>query len=296
MAKYRQQLHTWLQEAMNNPDKGQAITVSLFHMKASSGGTAKEEVHSTKITGQATALQIANLMNDKAEMFAGGFTGTQTFRVVVLYEGDSPDDWKASYPMIIRGAIEHDGLATEAPSKDGMVSQMMRHNEALMAQSFQLTTKLFERMDRQVESYQRQIDLYADSNEKLRQETVEAWELAKKLVVMQEETDHNHRMKELEYERSTEERAKFMKLLPGLANTAFGKEIIPQSTVDSEILETILSKVSPEQLTMVGQFLQLSPEMMAPLITRAADLAIKRKKEQEEEEQGKVLAMGAGDG
>jgi hypothetical protein len=293
---FRQSLETWLQSALNDADKdGPCVAVGLWHIKASGGGSAKEEIHTTRIQGTANARQIAELMRDKAETFAGGLVGAQTFRVVAFYGEDTPDNWRASYPLMVNGIIEHDGLGTEGPTKDGLVAQMMRHNEAVMQQAYQQTQRMFERSDRMMGSMQTHFESLARSNQELRQESMEAWEIAKKLVLMQETDDHERRMKEMSYARSSDERAKLMKLLPALANTAFGKEIIPQSTADSAMLEAILEKVSPDQLTMVAQFLDLSPEVMAPLVNRAAGLAQAKKKAESDMAEAKILAAGAGD-
>lgn len=293
---FRQSLENWIQDALHDPDKeGPCEAIGLFHIKSSSGGIGREEVHTTKITGQATAAQIANLLRDKADTFAQGFTGSQAFRVVAFYKGDTPDAWRASYPLQINGILDHDGGATESPNKDGLVAQIMRHNEAVMQQTFLQQNRIAERYDRMVGSLSTHFEALARSNSELRQESMEAWEFVKKLVLMKETDAHELRMKEAEYERSTSERQQLMKILPALANTAFGKEVIPQSHADSAILEAILERVTPDQLTFVVQALGLPNEVVAPLIARAADMAKKKEKEAKELAEGKLIAMGAGD-
>lgn len=292
MAKYRISLERWIQEALTDPDKdGTCVAISVAHIKASG---SREEIHTTKTAGGATSKQLADLMRHKAETFAQDLPGVQTFRIGAYYgEEEEPG---ATYPLLINGITEHEGLATEGPTKDGMVAQMMRHNEALVQQNYQQTGRLFERMDRIVGSMASHFEALASSNQKLREESIEAWDFAKKLVLMQQTDEHEREMKTLEYARNTEERKKLMTMLPALANTVVGKEVFPQNSADSAILDTILEHVKPEQLQMAIQMLGLPNEVVAPLMTRALAYEEKRQKEEAEAIAARQLGAGTIDG
>jgi hypothetical protein len=295
VAKFRIGLEKWIQEALNDPDKdGPCVAIGLFHVKSSMGGAAREEIHTTRLAGTATARQLADLMQSKAETFAGGLTGAQTFRVGAFY-GENPTEPQATYVLLVNGVTEHDGLSTEGPTTAGMVTQMMRHNEALVQQSYQQTSRLFERMDRHSELIARSYTDMVEHSVKLRQENVEAWEFVKKLVFMRAEEEHEREMKVLEHGRSTEERKKLLSMIPALANTVVGREVFPQSAADGALLDAIFEHVKPEQLQMAIQYLGLPAEVTAPLMNRAAQYAEKQAKVETEVTNGKVLAMGAGD-
>jgi hypothetical protein len=61
------------------------------------------------------------------------------------------------------------------------------------------------------------------------------------------------RLEELRYVRETEERAMFGRLAPGLINQLTGKELIPQTHADSELLDALALRISPDQIKLLVQ-------------------------------------------
>jgi hypothetical protein len=81
-------------------------------------------------------------------------------------------------------------------------------------------------------------------------------------------------MKELEFERGSEERARIMKALPPLVNKVLGKEVFPQSMVDTSLLEGLLESADEEQIQRIFNAVMpvLKPEQAAFLMSRFADI------------------------
>jgi hypothetical protein len=85
-------------------------------------------------------------------------------------------------------------------------------------------------------------------------------------------------MERLQYERATGERAKWMGLLPAAINGITGKEIIPQGTADTQLLETIAESLDEEGILKLANSGAIKPEII-PLIMKRFTQIIQRKRE-----------------
>ncbi len=60
----------------------------------------------------------------------------------------------------------------------------------------------------------------------------------------------------------------FAKALPSLINYVSGREVMPESHADSQLIEAIALKIKPDQLQMLGQMGIFSPEQILVLTNR----------------------------
>jgi hypothetical protein len=93
-------------------------------------------------------------------------------------------------------------------------------------------------------------------NLEVRRENREGFTLVKELLAAQALNRHEFKMKELEFERSTEERKKWLDFAPSLVNTILGSEVFPQSTEDTSLLESIADSLSEEDLMKLSSVLK----------------------------------------
>jgi len=272
-AKRARSLETWIADAFNDPDKESPCTaLALIHKV----GMADTEIHTIRITQGAKSRSpkdLAEMFWNRAYRYAADLPGAQTFNLLAFYGRSEPE---SRQPFLITPEPDHEGLATEGPTATGSLQQNMRITEALVQGTFRERGVLLQYVFQVV-------DRLAQNNERLMVENRDANEIIRDMMREKVQLDHELRMKELEFERSTAERKKWMQFAPALINTILGKEVFPQGTADTALVETIIDNISNEDIQLLAT--KLPPELMAPLMSRATE-HVKKKVEKEEATRG----------
>lgn len=267
----RKSLETWIAEALTDLDKEGACTAfSLVHKQ----GMADHEVHTTRIqAGNARSpKELAELFRGKAETYSQDLAGSQTFVLHAFYGKSEPE---ASHPFTIAPNNDTNGLATEAPTAQGSMQQGMRLTEQFVQATFRERQMMMQ--------YQFQIiERLSHQNEKLAAENADAFEIVRTMLMDKVKLDHESRMREMQYARSTKEREKWLSFAPQLLNTVTGKEIFPQTTADTALVEAMAEAIPPEMLQhLSGMF---PPEVVGTIMARFETHMKKKRLEQEETE------------
>lgn len=259
----KQSLSDWIQEALTDPDKsGKCTAMSLCHMV----GETQHELHS--VTFGSTPWEpskLASLFQGKAESFSQDLPGAQTFVLLAMYEGSSEP--QAKHPIMIAGNSDFDGLLTEGPHEKGLLQQMMRHNEAIVGAAFLHNRVLFEQSAKMLETL-------GEQNHRLMNENHEAIGAIKELLMAEATKAHEYKMTEIKEQRSTQERNKLLGMAPALLNTILGKEVFPQESADSAIMDTLAENLTQEEIMTLSRTLR--PEIWGPLAARLGT-ALERK-------------------
>ena len=242
MAK-RLSLDGRIAEAFADGDKdGQLTAISLVHMQ---GWATKKEVHTAKIGSKTFSMkEWADLFLGKAQAFAQDLPGMQTFCLLFFYA--DRNEAQAEHPFTIQGETGElgPGLGTEKADATGLAAQAMRHMEQVM----RMTNARQESQDR---VYQGMLaDLYAQ-NRALTTECLDAVVVLKKVMLEDMTQKHTQEMQRLEFERRTQERQMWMKLGAPLVNQILGREVFPQSAVDTQIIEGVAANLNPEDAMKV---------------------------------------------
>jgi hypothetical protein len=265
MARSRKTLEVWLRETLDDPDKDQPCSaLSLVHMV----GISEREIHSRKCAPGMSPKDVAEMFRGKAETYAQDLPGAQTFNLLAFYGKSEPE---ARYPFLITAEAPQGGLLTEAPTPQGEKQQSMRHVEMNMQLVFNQQRILFDASNRMIESLARR-------EEMLLRENHDAFEIMKEMILKQVTDDHKLRQERLEYARSTEERKRWLSFAPALVNSLLGREVFPQSTADSALVETIADALSEDQIQKLAAV--LPPELWGPLADRMGGY-LKTKNERE---------------
>lgn len=248
-------LETWIRERLTDPDKVQQCTAFVLdHMI----GQTAQPLHSKRLGSQPVdPHDLAEFFRDVAETHAQDLPGVQTFRMCAFY-GDSGFP-EAQFPFTVAGKTEFDGLMTEGPDGKGLVAQSMRHSEAIVQLAFRQTQAIFETSERTIRAL-------SDQNSQLMLENREALEVVKSLLLAQADNAHAHRMAELQFQRSSAERQKWLAFGPALVNTILGREVFPQSTADTALIETIADQLTTEQIEQLSG--SIPPTLWGPLAAR----------------------------
>jgi len=102
------------------------------------------------------------------------------------------------------------------------------------------------------------------------------------MLLEQVKNDREHEMKVLEYERNTKLMAGLTKIAPAMMNTITGREIVPQGTVDTAILETLAEVLDEKVMAQLAPIMaKVPPEMQGVLMSRLQQI-IEQKAEGEE--------------
>lgn len=250
----KQTLDSWIHEAMTDGDK--EAPISAFTLVHVVGQTAEREIHTVRLgSKQWTAADLAALLRHKAQSYCQDVTGVQTFCLLAFYGKEEPE---ARHPFLITGELDLNG-STEAPDEKGIKQQSMRHLEANAQMYHRGTAHVMDVLIRSQE-------ILARENAALRQENREGFTMMKELIAQQALNRHEHRMKELEFERSSQERKKWLSFVPSLVNTVLGSEVFPQNTEDTALIESIANSLSEEDLIKLSGILK--PEVLGPISAR----------------------------
>ncbi len=263
----RQTLEQWIFEVLTDDDKeGKCTALALVHKV----GVRDQEIHVKQLgSRQWDAKDLAKFFRDKAENHASEIPGVQSYVLLAFYNNRS--EAQAQRPMLVNGEAEFSGLATEGPTEKGLLQQMMRHTEATLQISGRQSAMLFETMSRTMTEL-------ANSNHRLMVENREATEVVRDAVLQLATNREKSEMERLQFERATAERSKWMGLLPAAINGITGKEIIPQATADTQLLETIAESLDEEGIMKLANSGAIKPEII-PLIMKRFTQIIQRKRE-----------------
>jgi hypothetical protein len=267
-------LESWIKEAISDSDKEKPCSALACVHKKEGGGT--KEVHSRKLEGKThTPSDLADLFKGKAESFAQDLGGIQKFELQAFY---GTNEAQASHTFtVVDGEVLVDGHRrniNESPDGQGIVAQSMRHTERayeamnlMAAQTMAFASARLEKA--------------ADREEKLQLEVSDAYTIVRDLLMKQADKNHEHEMAKLEYARKTEERGHFFRLGPALVNTASGREVFPQATADTALLDSLAEKVDPKMLEHLTSMGLLPAELAGPLTIRLTEAVRKKDAERE---------------
>jgi hypothetical protein len=279
----RKTLDKWIEEAIKDEEKEGGISqLALVHMV----GQQQEELHTTKFSsGKSwTARQLAEMFRDRALTYCQDLPGNHTFCLFAFYGGRSEPE--AKHPFMIHSQADSAMISgTEPPTPEGRMMQSMRQSDNIFNQVY--------RRQQTLDDFSlRFMAVQNDFLEKTLQDNREMFTIMKDMMANAALNQHQHRMEEMKYERSTEERKKFITFLPALVNTILGKEVFPQSTEDTALIESIADSLTEEDVAKVASVVK--PEMLGPLMARVEKALVKKRQAAEKDVELRRLTSGVG--
>jgi hypothetical protein len=266
-------LNTFLVRVTANAEADNPITAyALLHEK----GSTRKQIHYTKLGGKfMKPNELAEMYFEVAKTYCKEMETTQWFELGAIYSGESPE---AFQPFKIDPQTEHKSI--EESNEKGMVRTGQRmlsdlHNSVLERQ-LQLDNAYSTILLRQNQI----IQTFGERIEGLAHENAEAFNVVKQLVSDKVLSNNEHQMKVIQANQSAEERRKFIQLVPPLVNTVMGREIFPQSTSDTALIDTIAENLKEEHIKQL-MGLTLPPEIMGVLMNRLNEAAEKKEKREQ---------------
>lgn len=274
MKRYKT-LETWIEEALSDSDKEGGCSALACVYKKPMGGT--KEVHAIKLAGKTwKAEELGKVFRGKAETFAQDLGGLQSFELQAFYGKAEPE---ASHTFtIVDGEIQAGGQSRtvrESPDGQGIIAQSMRHTETAYKLLSEMTVQLA------VTTGQRLQEM-ALREQSLQKEVGDAYLIVREMLMDKVKISHEMQMKELEYARTTEERRKLVQMFPALANAVTGRDVFPQGTADTAIMEAFAEKVKPDVIANLVSLGLMPQELAGALTIRLTEILDRKKKETEE--------------
>lgn len=236
-------------------------TFTLVHYQ----GSVEKELH-TFLVGSSNPVKpedLAEMWENIAQTDAQGIkgTGTEQYAVIAHFDGGGEP---ARYPFIKGGQDpleEGGGLGTESATKNGLFAQLMRHTEA----SVRMSLSSMQQMNAQMMGM---FQMVMQENQELRSESIDVLNIFKQMVIDKAKDDHKLKMEQLEYKRSSDERAALLGMIAPLVNQFTGREVFPMSLADTQLIDTMARKLTAEDLAKVSEVVSLPPELMGLLMSR----------------------------
>lgn len=264
----RKTLDKWIEEAISDADKPTITHISLVHMR----GLQQLELHTYRYGGttRTEPRDLAAMFRGKAEAYCQDLPGVQTFQLMAFY---GKTEAEAFQPFLVNQNTENQsGLSTEAPTEQGRLQQIMRQGEALMQQVYRRQQTMDEHSIRMIEQQSKMIGT-------LMTENMSAFQVVKDLLVERGDNSHKRQMEALQFQRATQERKKWMTFAPALINQIMGREVFPQSTADSALIETAVEHLDEATVTKLAE--TLPAELWGPLASRLSQ-SLQKKNDEEQ--------------
>ena len=208
-------------------------------------------MHTAKIQkGQkVTEDQLAKLFTHKAESFAGGLTGVQTFWLHAFYGKNEPE---ASHPFRVTAALAFDesGMMSEPATDAGQRAQNMRQTEALIQGTFRMNAHMVSELNTTLQTVTGMLTAERNTTKQL-------LETLGVMTLDRAQNNHAHQLELAKLNRQDQLLSQGLQMLPGAANNLLGREVFPQNQIDSQILDQFISIVvtDPEKFETVARML-----------------------------------------
>ena len=288
----------WLKEQFETIEEvdGALAALVLFHYSSANADISEiDGIRSNQTNlGWGDCEKLSARFGSVAQRFARGISGggQQQFQIHAVY-GTSQKP-KRVYPFLKMGQINFmnttaaGGLATDPPTPMGMNQQAMRWGERLVDRTFGYGEKL-------MDSQQRALDKRDTTIENLTKENRDLFLALRQVLIDTVKLEHDKRINELQFLRSSNERAKLIRLLPALANGIAGRQIFPENAEDSALVRELAEVSDPETVEKLRSILAVkSPEAAALLMNRFEEKQKERKQDVENFE--KLVTEVRGDG
>jgi tRNA isopentenyl-2-thiomethyl-A-37 hydroxylase MiaE len=263
MAK-RLTLDSWIADIMSDGEKdGPIAALILLHVREGKD----TELDKIRFTGakQWTASELALRFRSRAEGYAQDLPGAQTFNILAFYrtsaDGPVATEPEARHPFVLQGeGVASSGiLTTESPDQKGQAQQGMRHIEVVFAENLRMTRTLLDR-------YDSTLSALAEQNRVLNREQIESSKLIREMYLQARGEEHRMQLEEKKAEQMASLMDGLMKYAPALLNTITGREVFPQPTADSALVEALIQATTPEMVQALATV--LPPQTMGLLASR----------------------------
>lgn len=261
----QQEFHRWLR---NQVFKSRGTPLSRLVLRNAASGHRSGEIEEFDVPaeqlGPDQVVELGDSIIQTAQRDADS-TGTklQSYLVVACEMGSSTG---ARFRMRIRGEGEEEDSGEEKPDASGMVSQMMRHNEALMRMATMGAQTTITHLTRQLEQANNQIAKMTEQRTAAQEvlEQAKSRQVERELMVIESESEQQRKNAVI-----TTVVSKMESLVPVILSKLGGNGKMLADR-ESKVLKGFVKQLSQEQImAMAGH---LSTEQQIALMTMIKEL------------------------
>lgn len=260
----RKSLESWIHETLQDTDHdGKCTRIILSQMV----GMGRVEVHTQKFVekGIYEPKNLAAMFTGKADVVCQDTPGQSRF-VLDAYWKDS-NEAQNFFPFTRSGQTESRHGLTHPPTDEGRMMQKMELDGRLTQQVYNRQERMDNWQAQAEERHIRREEILYSRLEHVMEENFKFFTFIKEIMAMQSIDQHKQAMEKAAYARSAKREEKLMEYAPIAANMITGREIFPQSTVDTKIVEALAKRITPEMVGMFGM-IGLSEEEQGILMHR----------------------------
>ena len=265
MASRKKAFDTWIRKQVwGLRDGNKCVRLVLRHLS----GTQKvgAEVTTFELSDRERTDELVDIirddLTDAAEHDATGFGGVQTYIVQAVFEGESKPVGR--FPIRASGDSEDEGetMGSEPATTTGMLTQMMRHNEAIMRTHNLGLSAVVQQLSRYVERQGEQID-------KLLDDRLATVNLIEDLHSRRHERELELAREQRHAETAREAVNKIGSLVPHVVNKLAGKKALPAPAATTMALKELFTTMTQEQLE--GMRNVLTQEQLMLILSLASE-------------------------
>ena len=250
-------LNRWLSRELVKDRKDKPICkITLRH---ASPGTKGNEVETIDLTERILSLdnipELAEEIISRAQTDADGMGGVQRYTVTLYAQGEVRAVLR--WPFRIRAnGDEFDEAGEESPNSKGLLSQLMRHNEAIAKTMVHavagITTVMARRLESSDNTVTRLTEQHHRNMELLEEAKGEQHQRDMELLTTTENESRKNQMFE-----------KLSLLVPVMINKLAGQKVLDAQDPAAMMLKAFSESISPDQFQKIQQ--TLKPEQLVLL-------------------------------
>lgn len=254
---HEKRLGDWLRTELCRAKPAEKIV--LRSASAGSRGTEIEtfEIEAGQIELEEIPVYASSILARAQDDADGNGPGVCRYVAVSFRKGENKAG--SRYSFRLRGESDadlDDESGEEAPTNKGLITQLMRHNEAMARILVQSTGSGMASMARRLESADR-------LNETLVKERREMFAVLEEAKSEQHTRDMEMMLTDKSQTRKDQAFAKLMSLVPMVINKIAGSKILPdKSDPLMMLLEPLIGSMSQEQFQAIAQTLQPEQQIM----------------------------------
>ena len=274
--EWQKKLLSWCKRQTDNNDADPLVRVTLAHMGERGSQKSPSQVHEIKNAGGQKPEDLCSSLVAAAHEDAEGLGGLQRY-VCYSYYGEAGERKGERFTFRIFTDFAEDELGgdSEPANATGLVSQSMRHTEAIMRSNT---------MDRGeiIRHYQRIVDSLTAQVEKLSAKHFDMLTMAEEMT----QANHERKMDAIRVEHEMINKGEVFRtvkiLLPTVVNKLAGKNLLPTSETPSDVLvDQLLESLDPQQVAVIQQVLK--PQQLVAF-AGIAETALTRKEQREKKD------------
>ncbi len=275
MSKRRQTVDDWAKSVTSEVINGKGCTaVTCLHLKGVGGQT--EEVVTKPLEGTVNPTELANHLIGRAEGFSQDLGGLQTFKLLAFYGNNEPHNpfhFTTSDGTVM--SRYETMMSAHEPTPTGLMGQLMKHNEAILAQNAGLVSACMNLSNNVINM--------CFGTDGIIQKSVgsqmEAIEIVKDAMLNMHRERKEILIAESKAAQDLQTRKAVIDAIPHLVNRFTGHEVFDEKTNDSKIIEALALRVTPDDLKLLVGMGKLSNEQALLLSARFAAIVEEKKKE-----------------